>query len=126
MIEKRTECIFSFEAKAPNGFERISKDLEISNLNLHTWKSGYNGKFIIRSKKPGIIELDMDSSDTEIMFGSGIISSEYDKAKKIIEKLSEIFKTHGYPHEIGVDNEIGSDTYNLSYKWEDITNKEDE
>ena len=116
-MSKNIECYFSFEIKAPSGLKSISNDLEVSEFNLYTWKSGYNGKVILRSKPDGVIDLEMDSSDSDIMFGSGYIEESFVKAKNVIKQLSEIFSSHGFPHEIGVDNETGDETYNISSNW---------
>ena len=110
------ECYFSFEVNAPDGLGSISSDLDRSELNLYIWKSGYNGKVILRSKPNGMIDLDMDSSDTDRMFGSGTIQASFEKAKSIIDRLSSIFTKHSLPHEIGVDSEAGEETYNVSNK----------
>ena len=112
---KNMECHFSFEINAPVGLNNLHKDFEQTDLNLFIWKSGYNGKNILRSDPEGIISLDMDSSDTDLMFGSGRINSDYKQAKQIIMKISAILKRHGYKHKISVDNELSNDTYKLSF-----------
>jgi len=93
------QCFFCFQVHAPKGLRGLDGAIVRSKLNLSTWISGYNGKTILRSDSSGPIDLDMDSSDTDIMYGSGIIELDYGSAKLIVDKLSEVFRAKGYPHE---------------------------
>ncbi len=108
------ECHFSFEITAPDGLKNLEKDFADSALNLYVWESGYNGKYILRSSK-GIIDLNMDSSDTDILNGSGIIEASFQKSKKVITEISRILQLHDFHHEIAVDNESGTETFELKY-----------
>ena len=108
------ECHFSFEIKAPLGLNELEKDFAESELDLYVWKSGYNGKHILRSSD-GIVDLDMDPSDTDILNGSGAIKADFDQAKKVITEISRILQLQGFHHKIAVDSESGSETFELKY-----------
>ena len=43
------EYHFSFEIQAPDGLNNLEENFENSDLNLHIWESGYNGKNILLS-----------------------------------------------------------------------------
>jgi len=108
------ECHFSIEITAPGGLAGLEKYFNESFLNLYIWNSGYNGKNILRSSE-GIIDLNMDSSDTDILNGSGVIKSDFERAKEVILEISRILILQGFRHEISVDNESGSETFKLNF-----------
>ncbi len=111
------ECSFFFEIIAPKGLKGLAKPIKEAELDLYIYHSGYNGKKILKSKSEGIIELGMDTSTTDLMFGSGYIESDFETAKSIIEKLSNIFREAGYRHKIGVDDENGENTIWLNHQF---------
>ena len=104
------ECSFFFEIVAPDGLNGIEKPIKEADLDLYVYKSGYNNKNILKSNTEGIIELGMDTSTTNTMYGSGYIESDFQTANNIIEKLSKIFKEAGYAHKIGIDDENGENS----------------
>lgn len=112
------ECSFFFEIIAPDGLNNIEDPIKKAGLDLYIYHSGFNNKNILKSKSDGIIELGMDTSTTELMYGSGYIESDFDTAKTIIKKLSNIFKEAGYSHKIGVDDDDGeNDTVWFRYNY---------
>ena len=110
------ECYFCFQVHAPKGLKGLDSAIERSKLNLSVWVSGYNGKKILRSNASGPIDLEMDSSDTDVMYGSGIIELDYESAKVIVDKLSEVFRAAKYAHGIGLDNETETESYEVNYQ----------
>ena len=109
------ECFICFEIIAPKGLLGIESKLKNSSLNLYTWVSGYNGKTIIRNSLNGSIDLSMDSSDTDTLNGSGVIEADYSKAIKLMEELSSILESCNYSHEIGIDKDDKSESYDITY-----------
>lgn len=104
------ECSFYFEVIAPEGLETIKAQIEIANIGLYVYQSGFNNKGILKNRIDSIVELGMDTSTTDVMNGSGYIESSFQEAKELMYKLSEIFKSAEYPHKIGVDDENGKNT----------------
>ena len=111
------ECSFFFEVIAPNGIIGIEESIKESGLDLYIYHSGFNNKNILKSKSGGIIELGMDTSTTDLMYGSGYIESGFSEAKIIVEKLSTIFREAGYSHKIGIDDENGENTIWLKHQY---------
>lgn len=111
------ECSFFFEVIAPNGLNGIEEPIKEAGLDLYIYHSGFNNKNILKSKSDGIIELGMDTSTTDLMHGSGHIESGFIESKKIIEKLSSIFREAGYSHKIGIDDENGENTIWFKYQY---------
>lgn len=114
---EQEKCHFSLEIMAPDGLEVLTGDINRAGLNLYMYKSGYNGKTILRNSE-GVIDLDMDSSDTACMFASGTIDLAFDQAKSVVSKLSDIFKKNKLPHLILLDNETSEETHIFSYEWD--------
>jgi hypothetical protein len=111
------ECSFFFEVIAPKGLKGLEKPIKEADLDLFIYHSGFNGKKILKSNSDGIIELGMDTSVTDLMHGSGYIESDFDTAKNIAKKLSDIFREAGYRHRIGVDDENGENTIWLEHQF---------
>ena len=113
------ECNFFIEIKAPNGLPEIERNLNICILPLETWKSGYNGKVILRTKfgEDKDIEWAMDSSDTDILVASGSIFKPVNEAWNELETLSASLTKSGYPHSIGIDDEAGNKKYSINHLW---------
>ena len=109
------ECHFSFTVLAPEGLNNLENLIKESNLGLYIYHSHFNNKNILKSNTNNLIELEMDTSTTDIMFGSGSIFASFEKAQKTIKLISNIFSQAGYPHKIGVDNETGEKTVRLEY-----------
>jgi hypothetical protein len=111
------ECHFYFEVLAPKGLIGIEHELEKSQLGLSIYHSNFNNKNILTSDSD-VIELGMDTSTTDVMYGSGFISSDFATAVSLMRKLSSVFMSANYNHKIGIDNEDGTDgvwiTHNYS------------
>ena len=111
------ECGFWFEILAPNGLERIKEEIETSGLGLYVYRSGFNSKCILKNSLDSQIELEMDSSTTETMYGSGGIETDFESAKSMMLKLSNILKGAGFKHKIGIDDENGQNTIWYSHEY---------
>jgi hypothetical protein len=112
------ECHFSVEIKAPEGLDKIRPHLEKCRLNLITYQSGYNGKTILRSiHDDDEVEWSMDSSDDEILFGSGCVYGNLERAELLLGDLGIALTAAGYPHEIAIDNEQGELARRSSFLW---------
>ncbi|WMS86587.1 hypothetical protein [Pleionea litopenaei] len=98
---------FSMEIKAPDGLSGIEAHLSKCRLSLNAYTSGHNGKVVLRAKDDSDFEWSMDSSDGEIVFGSGEIFKGVDFTIKALESLSLILRTKKLPHVIWVDDENG-------------------
>lgn len=96
---------FYFEVLAPRGLAEIKTAIDASDLGLSLYCSGFNNKSILKSNIDGIIELGMDTSTTDVMYGSGAIEADFVTAKSMLKTLSDIFKNAGFSHKIYVDNE---------------------
>lgn len=110
------ECSFFFEVVAPNGFEKIEGPIKESGLDFSVYLSHFNNKKILKSGPAGIIDVGMDASTTEIMHGSGYIEAEFTKAKLMMETLSNIFRTAGFKHRVGVSDENEENTVWYKYQ----------
>lgn len=111
------ECGFWIEILAPNGLGGIEEDVETSALGLCVYRSGFNNKYILKNTLNSKIEIGMDSSTTEIIYGSGCIEADFEAAKSMMLKLSNILKDAGFKHKIGVDDENGENTIWYSYEY---------
>ncbi len=111
------ECGFWLEIHAPNGLEGIEEEIETSGLGLYVYRTGFNNKCILKNTLDSQIELDMDSSTTEIMHGSGGIETDFESAKGMMLKLSNILKDAGFKHKIGIDDENGQETIWYSHEY---------
>lgn len=106
---------FSFEVLAPQGLAGIEAWLPQSGLALKPYRSGFNGQVILRSLPEAAIDLDMDPSTTETLFGSGCIDTAPATAKTYLKTLHHIFKQMALPHRIGCDLPDG--THWLTWRW---------
>lgn len=106
---------FSFEVLAPQGLAGIESWLPHSGLALKPYRSGFNGQVILRSLPESPIDLDMDPSTTETLFGSGCIDADPDTAEAHLNTLHHILKQMALPHRIGGDLPEG--THWLTYCW---------
>ena len=110
------ECIFYFEVLAPNGLNDIEQPLLDSGLLLTIYHSHFNHKNILTSKNE-LIELGMQTSTTDVMYGSGFLYCEFEHAVAMMKTLSEVFKKGGYPHKIGVDAENNGDNIWINHNY---------
>jgi hypothetical protein len=111
------ECSFFFEILAHDGLEGIEQEIRDSELGLYVYRSGFNNKCILKNTLGSVIGLDMDTSTTEIMTGSGSIEADFETAKGMMLKLSKILKSAGFNHKIGVDDENGENTVWYSHNY---------
>lgn len=111
------ECSFYFEVIAPDGLGAIKNEIDSSGLGLYVYLSGFNNKCILKNRVESKIDIGMDTSTTDMMHASGYIEADFNSAKEMMAQLSEIFKTAGYPHKIGVDDENGENTVWHSSKY---------
>ena len=114
-----TECSFFIEIRAPKGLSGLEKHLKVCTLPLETWKSGYNGKIILRTKlnEAEHIEWAMDSSDTKILIASGYITKSVESAWQELSTLSIALENAGFPHIIALDNEEGNAEHSIEHHW---------
>lgn len=111
------ECSFYFEVIAPKGLGAIKDEIDSSGLGLYVYLSGFNNKHILKNRIESKIDIGMDTSTIDMMHASGHIESDFNTAKELMARLSEIFKTAGYPHKIGIDDENGENTVWLTSKY---------
>jgi len=110
------ECSFFFEILAPKGLIGIEQELADSQLGLYIYPSGFNNKNILKSRGE-ILELGMDTSTTNTMYGRGYLICDFETAVVLMKKLSRVFASANYPHKIGVDNEEGADTVWITHNY---------
>lgn len=96
---------FSMEIKAPDGLSGIEAHLSKCQLNLSAYTSGHNGKVVLRAKDDSGFEWSMDSSDGDVIYGSGEILKGADFAIEALESLSLILRAMNLPHVIWIDDE---------------------
>jgi len=110
------ECHFHIEILAPDGLVGLEKPLAASVLGLEIYHSHFNNKNILRGSNDAI-ELDMQTSTTDVMHASGVVFRDFATAVSLMRELSGIFRMAGYRHKIGVDNEAGDDCVWLSHDY---------
>ena len=103
------ECTFYFEVVAPHGLLGVERPLADSGLELFVYHSHFNNKNILKSGS-NVIDLGMDTSTTDVMHGSGFLYCDFKTSLSLMKKLSLVFKSAGYSHKIGVDDEEGNNT----------------
>ena len=111
------ECSFFLEILAPKGLEGIEQQIKDAGLGLYIYRSGFNNKCILKNSSDSVIDLGMDTSTAEIMHGGGGIEADFETAKNMMLKLSNILKNAGYHHEIGLDDEDGENTVWFRYNY---------
>lgn len=109
-------CHFHFTVLAPLGLVGVEKRLEESALGLFVYHSHFNHKNILKSRTERI-DLDMETSTSDVMQGSGTMFCTHDEAIKLTRALSQVFASAGYPHQIGVDDEHGKNTVWTNHDW---------
>jgi hypothetical protein len=112
------DCFFFMRIKAPNGLSGTEDHLNRCELKLEPWKSGYNGKVILRNQSEERVEWEMDSSDTDTMVAHGCIFLTVNKASQLLQSLSKALAAAHFPHEIRIDDEDGNNRFSCSYMWE--------
>lgn len=86
------DCSFYFEVVAPKGLIALEGLIQNLDIGLYACLSGLNNKIILKSKNESIIELNMNSSTTHLMNGSGYIKGDFDVAKSNIKKINNVFE----------------------------------
>ncbi len=110
---------FSVSMIAPDGLACMEEHLAATALPLVLWRSGYNGKHILRSA-PGSardFDLDMDSNDDDCMFASGAVRGGLDDAARLLESLSTCLRAASVPHEILLDDPKGALAKRWGWRW---------
>ena len=100
----------------------LASHLNACRLKLATYKSGYNGKIILRSIHDDEVEWAMDSSDDPKLFVSGYIYDDVERADLLLGDLSIALVAAGYPHEITIDDEKNETTRKSSFMWSEHEN----
>ncbi len=111
------KCNFFITIFAPKGLSKISTHLDCCKLRLDDWKSGYNGKVILRCVQNDELDWNMDSSDNDYLVANGSIFGNVERAKLLLEDLEIAFIKAGYPYQIHLDDEVGNLKYKSSYHW---------
>ncbi|MBF2052832.1 MAG: hypothetical protein IGS03_05120 [Candidatus Sericytochromatia bacterium] len=110
---------FSFEVLAPQGLAGIDEQLLQNGLPLTAYRSDFNGQVILRRLPEGPIELDMDPSTTETLFGSGYMDADSATAEAYLNTLHQIFQQMALPHRMGLD--LSDGTRWLIWRWPAVT-----
>lgn len=107
---------FSLEVLAPHGLAGIEPVLPTCSLPLMAWKSGFNGKVILRLSDVATdeIEFAMDSSTDDTLYASGYVCWTAEKAFSEFLSLSRALESAGFPHVIGIDS--GNTLLTISYE----------
>ena len=101
-------CHFDIEIHAPRGLAGIETTIGDCELPLYAWKSGYNGKIILRASQDDDLEWGMDSSDEDSMFASGYILASVELAESRLRSLSRCLVAAGFRHSILLDGPDGN------------------
>ena len=94
------ESRFFIHVYAPNGLRGIEAALPGCGLPLYAWKSGYNGKVILRASSDDAFDWNMDSSDDDYMDASGSFFVPVEEAERMLKSLSKSLADAGFPHQI--------------------------
>ena len=108
---------FSIEILAPDGLAGIEESISNCKLGLEPWKSGYNGKVILRSVKDSDFEWSMDSSDGQYLFASGEFYDGLAEAVESLESLSNVLRVSKFPHIIIIDDETNYAAKEIKHDW---------
>ena len=111
------ECHFCVEIYAPQGLGGIEPHLVHCRLALTPYRSGYNGKVILRAPPDTDFEWEMDSSDHPGMFASGFIVGEAQVAEAQLRTLSAALRMAQFPHRIGLDDPEGNLYASIEHAW---------
>lgn len=111
------ECHFAIDIYAPRGLEGIEATLSDCELPLYPWKSGYNGKIILRASQNNALEWNMDSSDDDAMFVSGDIFEPFEVAERKLRSLSRCLAAAGFSHSILLDQPDGNLHAKIENAW---------
>ena len=109
---------------APDGLAGISAHLHLCRIPLVEWRSGFNGKHILREGADlgDDIEFDMDSSTTDTMFASGsICGAAMADAEELLASLSTCLQAASVPHEILLDDTDGNLARRWAWRWPEQT-----
>ena len=99
-------CHFRFEVIAPQGLIGLEPALAQADLGLSVYHSHFNHKNILRGGN-ALIALDMQTSTTDVMDGSGWLACDRETATALMRRLNAVFASAGYRHTIWTDNEAG-------------------
>jgi hypothetical protein len=111
------ECHFTIDIYAPSGLAGMEPTLRDGELPLYPWKSGYNGKIILRASQDDGLEWDMDSSDDNLMFVSGGIFAPVEVAERKLRWFSSCLATAGFNHSILLDDPDGNLHSKIEHAW---------
>jgi hypothetical protein len=84
---------------------------------LEAWRSGYNGKVILRAARHADFDWDMESSDTDFMFASGAIGGDLPQAEARLRMLSAALGKANFPHQLKLDSTPGVLRASIAYAW---------
>ena len=111
------KCHFAIDIDAPGGLGGIEKKLAGCELPLYAWKSGHNGKIILRASDGGTLDWNMDSSDEDAMFISGDIAEPVEIAERKLRTLSRCLSAAGFAHRILLDDAEGTLHSRIEHAW---------
>jgi hypothetical protein len=111
------ECRFCVEIHSPNGLHGIEPHLAHCVLGLKPYRSGHNGKVVLRSDIGADYEWNMDSSDTALMFASGAIPGDAMAAATKLQSLSLALCKTNFAHKILLDDPHGELHTTIEYRW---------
>lgn len=112
------EYHFCVELFAPQGLRGIADTISLCDLPLCAWTSGYNGKVILHASEVDWLEWEMDSSDSDKMFASGLIAGSVEEAESKLRSLSECLVRAKVPHCILLDDVEGNLHTRLEHRWQ--------
>lgn len=111
------EFFFVIDILAPRGLIGIEKVLKDYELPLEAWKSGYNGKMVLRSTDGSVMDWNMDAVDSSEMFVQGTIFGDAKFAENQLGSLSKCLIRTGFPHRIECDTPDGDNLVIISHEW---------
>lgn len=111
------ECHYSIDIYAPEGLRGIEPALAEAGLPLYAYRSGYNGKVILRSSRDDELEWEMDSSDTDLMRADGDVYGTEHDAETLLRSLSGCLAKSGFPHSILLDDPDGNLYARIEHMW---------
>lgn len=111
------KCHFFVEIYAPEGLRGIDRTIGSCAIPLDPWRSGCNGKVILRVPRNSEVAWAMDPSDDDIMVASGSIAGTAVDAETKLRSLSECLTQAGFPHAIDVDGPEGHLHTSMEHAW---------
>lgn len=119
---RRTEmeqgCRFYVEILAPTGLAGVEKHLAQCKMDLVPRRSTINGQVILHAQLgEDRFEFAMDPSTSDTLVASGEIYMPAEAAWELLRSLSDVLKRAGFPHLVGMDDPLQTESRWIRDEW---------